>query len=112
MDFLHLILAALLTSIACSEGAAIEKNKDLTNYQNASLLTSDTIGALKEVLLNQELSQKLQLVQNVAQVMRDVQVLQTEMRNSQEEIRRLGAENAGLKKELGVHVMNYSLDSK
>ncbi|XP_061195668.1 uncharacterized protein LOC133203887 [Saccostrea echinata] len=65
----------------------------LTNAKTTSNLTADRVSDLKEILINQDLTQKLQLVQNVIQIMNDVQTLKND-------VQRLKKENSYLKREV------------
>ncbi|XP_056013673.1 uncharacterized protein LOC125673900 [Ostrea edulis] len=93
MLFFYLLVSVFATTLAMSvqwHGKADIVIKNITDLHTSS----NKIDYLKEVLLNQELAQKVQLVQNVVQVMNDVQTLK-------KEVDRLKTENLDLRMEVG-----------
>ncbi|XP_061195733.1 uncharacterized protein LOC133203955 [Saccostrea echinata] len=87
--YLFVLVAFIITFEGNSYGETV-----VTNAKTTSNLTTDRVGDLKEILINQDLTQKLQLVQNVIQVMNDVQTLKND-------VQRLETENSYFKQEFG-----------
>ncbi|XP_062617937.1 uncharacterized protein LOC134279549, partial [Saccostrea cucullata] len=86
--YLSILAAFVIVFEGKSYGEAV-----LTNTKTSANLTIDRKGDLKEILINQDLTQKIQLVQNVMQVMNDVQILKNH-------VQRLETENSYLKREI------------
>ncbi|XP_062586360.1 uncharacterized protein LOC134247974 isoform X2 [Saccostrea cucullata] len=128
-------LSVFAAFVILFEGNSCNVEAVLTNVKTSSNLTTDRVGDLKEILINQDLTQKIQLVQNVMQVMNDVQILKNdvkslEMENShlkaeienktrmmtdvqtlENDVQRLKNEYSFTKKEFGNHLINTKNES-